>query len=98
MRKLYCTTASFFQSSNHKLVAKKTSAKISEKIKKGDILFQEGERLNGTFCVNSGVSKLFQMSENGKDQIVKIAGKGEILRQYSVITEENTSFECSSIK
>ena len=65
-------------------------SKITKKIKKGDAIFEEGEKLNGVFCVRIGVSKLSQMSENGKDQIVKIAAKGEILGQRSVITEERT--------
>lgn len=72
-------------------------SKITKKIKKGDALFQEGERLNGVFCVRNGVSKLSQMSENGKDQIVKIAGKGEILGQRSVITEEKTSLSAVAL-
>lgn len=72
-------------------------SKITKKIKKGDTLFQEGERLNGVFCVRNGVSKLSQMSENGKDQIVKLAGKGEILGQRSVITEEKTSLSAVAL-
>lgn len=74
-----------------------SDSKITKKIKKGDALFQEGERLNGVFCVRNGVSKLSQMSENGKDQIVKIAGKGEILGQRSVITEERTSLSAVAL-
>tara|TARA_R110002051_G_scaffold7699_2_gene34175 strand:- start:7122 stop:7823 length:702 start_codon:yes stop_codon:yes gene_type:complete len=74
-----------------------SDSKVTKKIKKGDALFQEGERLNGVFCVRNGVSKLSQMSENGKDQIVKIAGKGEILGQRSVITEEKTSLSAVAL-
>lgn len=74
-----------------------SDSKITKSIKKGEALFQEGERLNGVFCVRNGVSKLSQMSENGKDQIVKIAGKGEILGQRSVITEERTSLSAVAL-
>lgn len=74
-----------------------SDSKITKSIKKGEVLFQEGERLNGVFCVRNGVSKLSQMSENGKDQIVKIAGKGEILGQRSVITEEKTSLSAVAL-
>ncbi|MEB2786227.1 Crp/Fnr family transcriptional regulator [Algoriphagus persicinus] len=74
-----------------------SDSKVTKNIKKGEALFKEGERLNGVFCVRSGVSKLFKMSDNGKDQIVKIAGKGEILGQRSVITEEKTNLSAVAI-
>ncbi len=74
-----------------------SDSKITKKIKKGDALFEEGERLNGVFCVRYGVSKLSKMSENGKDQIVKIAGKGEVLGQRSVITEEKTKLSAVAL-
>jgi len=82
---------------NKKELNRISDSKVTKKIKKGDALFQEGERLNGVFCVRNGVSKLSQMSENGKDQIVKIAGKGEILGQRSVITEEKTSLSAVAL-
>jgi len=71
--------------------------KIIKSVKKGDSLFQEGERLNGVFCVRNGVSKLSKMSDNGKDQIVKIVTKGEILGQRSVITEEKTNLSATAL-
>ncbi|WP_394751096.1 Crp/Fnr family transcriptional regulator [Spongiimicrobium salis] len=65
-----------------------SDSKITKTIKKGEAIFEEGEKLRGVFCVRNGVSKLSKMSDNGKDQIVKIAAKGEVLGQRSVITEE----------
>jgi CRP-like cAMP-binding protein len=74
-----------------------SDSKVTKSVKKGDVLFQEGERLNGVFCVRDGVSKLSKMSDNGKDQIVKIAAKGEILGQRSVITEEKTNLSATAL-
>ena len=74
-----------------------SDSKITKTIKKGEALFEEGEKLNGVFCVRSGVSKLSKMSENGKDQIVKIASKGEVLGQRSVITEEITNLSAIAL-
>lgn len=71
--------------------------KVTKSIKKGDALFEEGEKLNGVFCVRNGVSKLSKMSDNGKDQIVKIAGKGEVLGQRSVISEEKTNLSAVAL-
>ena len=49
-----------------------SESKVSKTIKKGEVIFAEGEKLNGVFCVRNGVSKLSKMSDNGKDQIVKL--------------------------
>jgi len=74
-----------------------SDSKVTKSVKKGDTIFNEGERLNGVFCVRNGVSKLSKMSDNGKDTIVKIATKGEVLGQRSVITEEKTNLSAVAL-
>jgi CRP-like cAMP-binding protein len=65
-----------------------TNTKTSKSYKKGDILFEEGEHLNGVFCVRYGIAKLSKLSNNGRDQIVKFVSNGEVLGQRSVIAQE----------
>lgn len=77
---------------------KVSDSKISKSFKKGQAIFEEGERLDGVFCVRSGVTKLSKLSANGKDQIVKLASKGEILGQRSVIAEESTNLSAIAVK
>jgi CRP-like cAMP-binding protein len=74
-----------------------SDSKISRKIKKGDVIFEEGEKLNGIYCVRGGVSKLAKLSPNGKDQIVKLASKGEVLGQRSVVAEENSNLSATAV-
>jgi CRP-like cAMP-binding protein len=74
-----------------------SDAKITKKIKKGETIFDEGERLNGVFCVRNGVSKLSQLSDNGNDQIVKIAGKGEVIGKRAVIAEEKIHLKATAL-
>ncbi|GAL72458.1 Crp/Fnr family transcriptional regulator [Jejuia pallidilutea] len=74
-----------------------SNAKITKKIKKGDIIFEEGERLNGVFCIRAGVSKLSKLSSNGKDQIVKLAAKGDVIGQRSVIADENVDLKATAV-
>lgn len=74
-----------------------SDSKVSRKVKKGEQLFQEGERLNGVYCVRDGISKLSKLSENGKDQIVKIASKGEVLGQRSVIAKEQANLSAMAL-
>ena len=67
-------------------------------IKKGEVIFNEGERLGGVFCVRNGVSKLSKMSDNGRDQIVKLATKGEVLGHRSVISSEATNLSATALE
>ncbi|MEL6303552.1 MAG: Crp/Fnr family transcriptional regulator, partial [Bacteroidota bacterium] len=77
---------------------KVSDSKVTKKIKKGEALFEEGDKLNGVFCVRNGISKLSKLSENGKDQIVKLATKGEVIGQRSVIAEECANLSATAVE
>ncbi len=72
--------------------------KTSYSIKKGETVFNEGDALNGIFCIKDGVCKLSKLSDNGKDQIVKLVKKGELLGQRSLISEESTNLSAIAIE
>ncbi len=74
-----------------------SDSKTTKIIKKGESIFEEGEKLNGVYCVRSGVSKLSKLSANGKDQIVKLASKGEVLGHRSVISQESTNLSAIAV-
>lgn len=76
---------------------KVSDSKVTKKVKKGQPLFEEGEKLDGVFCVRNGVSKLSKLSANGKDQIVKFASKGEVIGQRSVIAEESVNLSARAV-
>ncbi|MDV7139867.1 Crp/Fnr family transcriptional regulator [Maribacter sp. TH_r10] len=76
---------------------KVSDSKITKKVKKGEALFEEGDKLDGVFCVREGISKLSKLSANGKDQIVKLASKGEVMGQRSVIAEEYTNLSAVAV-
>lgn len=77
---------------------KVSDSKVTKKIKKGEALFEEGDKLNGVYCVRNGISKLSKLSENGKDQIVKLATKGEVIGQRSVIAEECANLSATAVE
>jgi len=82
---------------NKEELKKVADTKITKSIKKGEALFHEGEKLSGVFCVREGVSKLSKLSANGKDQIVKLASKGQVMGQRSVIAEETTNLSAVAV-
>jgi len=55
---------------------------------RGDILYQEGNRISGFFCINSGIIKVYKTGFDGKEQIIRFAKKGEIIAYRSVLTNE----------
>jgi CRP-like cAMP-binding protein len=74
-----------------------SSCKTSKTIKKGEVIFDEGEMLNGVFCVREGIGKLTKLSANGKDQTVTLVVKGELLGQRSIISEERTNLRATAL-
>lgn len=73
---------------NKEELLKMANCKTSYIIKKGQPIFEEGDTLNGVYCIKDGICKLSKLSSNGKDQIVKLVKSGELLGQRSMISEE----------
>lgn len=63
--------------------------------KRGDILYQEGNRISGFFCINSGIIKVFKTGFDGKEQIIRFAKKGDFIAYRSVLSNE---LACTSAK
>ncbi len=74
-----------------------SDSKQIKQIKKGEILFSEGDQLHGVYCVKDGVSLLSKLSANGKNQIVKMASKGELLGQRSLVAEEQANLTAKAV-
>ena len=68
-----------------------SNCKTTRTIKRGEVIFSEGEKINGVYCVKDGICKLSKLSENGKDQIVKLNYKGDIMGQRSIVGEETSN-------
>lgn len=56
--------------------------------KKGSIIYREGSRLTGFYCVTKGILKIFKTGIDGKEQIIRFAKKGEIVAYRSLLSQE----------
>lgn len=56
--------------------------------KRGNIIYHEGNRINGYYCVNSGIIKMYKTGIDGKEQIIRFAKKGDIIGYRSVLSRE----------
>ncbi len=83
---------------NKEELLKMANCKTSYTIKKGEPIFEEGESVNGIYCIKDGVCKLSKLSANGKDQIVKLVKPGELLGQRSMISDEPTNLSAVALE
>jgi CRP-like cAMP-binding protein len=77
---------------------KLSDCKTSHIIKKGEVIFEEGENVNGIYCIKDGICKLTKLSANGKDHIVKLVTKGELLGQRSMISDEPVNLSAVALE
>lgn len=54
--------------------------------KKGTVIFEEGTKLNGVFCLRNGKCKVTKLSPNGNDQIVRFIQRGELVGHRSILS------------
>ena len=62
--------------------------KTTNNYKKGQIIFYEGNQAFGIFCVQSGRIKLYKSGLDGRPQIVRLAGPGDLLGYRSLFAGE----------
>ena len=75
-----------------------SDCKESYTIKKGEVIFEEGDTINGIYCIKDGVCKMSKLSANGKDHIVKLITKGELLGQRSIISDEPVNLSAVALE
>jgi len=74
-----------------------STCKTSRSIKKGEVIFDEGDHLNGVYCISDGICKVSKMSSNGRDQIIHLIKKGDIIGERSLINDEVANLKATAI-
>ena len=75
-----------------------SDCKTSYTIKKGENLFEEGQTLNGIFCIKNGVCKISKLSDNGKNHIIKLISKGDVLGERTLVNEEPLNLSATALE
>ena len=65
-----------------------SSNKTCTVYKKGQMLFHEGTRPMGVYCINSGNVKVYKTGIDGKEQIIQICKSGDLLGYRAMLGEE----------
>jgi CRP-like cAMP-binding protein len=74
-----------------------SECKTSRVVKKGEVIFEEGDSLKGIYCIREGICKLTKLSSNGKDQIIKLVVKGELIGQRSLVSDESVNLSAVAL-
>jgi len=85
------------KSLNKEELVRISACKTSRIIKKGEVIFEEGDHINGVFCISEGICKVSKMSSNGRDQIIHLVHKGDILGERSLINDEVANLKATAI-
>src|SRR4030043_1502257 len=88
-------SAAIFKPLTHDEVDVINFEKEFRQFKRGEILYNEGSRINGFYCVNSGIIKVFKTGLDGKEQIIRFAKSGDIIAYRRVLSNE---VACTSAK
>ncbi|MHC1703402.1 MAG: Crp/Fnr family transcriptional regulator [Tenuifilaceae bacterium] len=83
-----CSESSIFKSLSKEDLNYIDQNRIHNSYKKGDVLYREGNRIMGCYCVMSGILKIFKTGFDGKEQIIAFARKGDITGYRSVLSNE----------
>ncbi len=63
--------------------------------KRGNIIYHERTHVNGFYCVNKGIIKMYKTGIDGKEQIIRFAKRGDIIGYRSVLSNESA---CTTAK
>lgn len=86
---------SIFKDLNNEEIELITIEKTCHSYKKGELIYNEGNRIKGVYCINKGIIKVYKTGVEGKEQIIKFAKSGDIIGFRSVLSGENA---CTSSK
>ncbi len=86
---------SLFKSCSATELSTLSETKCFNTYKKGQVIFHEGNRPLGIFCVYSGKVKVSRMASDGKEQIIRLAKQGDTLGFRSLI--DNSKYTASAV-
>lgn len=65
-----------------------SSSKSCRHYSRGEIVFSAGDQPSGLYCVHDGVIKVYTLSSDGREQILKLANPGETLGYRALVSRQ----------
>jgi CRP/FNR family transcriptional regulator len=64
-------------------------SKGSRTYERGDVIFYEGDYPSGVHCISQGRVKIYKIGGDGREQIVRLAGRGEMMGYRPLLSGES---------
>ena len=71
---------------------------VCKKVKKGDIIFREGDKPAGLICLSAGKVKVFKEGVGGREQIVRMVKPISFIGYRALFAEENHTTTAMSLE
>lgn len=78
----------FFNHLNDTEIGKLNYDKTCQNYKKGSVVYREGSRLTGFYCITKGILKIYKTGIDGKEQIIRFVKAGDIIAFRSLLSQE----------
>ncbi len=88
---------SFFSDAAPEMLEFVDEMKTCQHFRKGQIIFNEGSRPNGVYCINSGKVKMFKNGIDGKEQIISFAKEGDMIGYRAIVADEQLSTSAETL-
>ena len=72
--------------------------KITSSHKKGQLIYEEGQKSPGVYCVREGKIKVYKNSQDGREHIIRVALPGEFLGLKSLLSGNPHSVSAAAIE
>jgi CRP/FNR family transcriptional regulator len=80
-------TVSYFQGLDARSLARIQASAFEVRLERGQILFTEGEPAQAMYVVRSGQVKIFMLSPDGREQVLRIAEPGDCFNEVPIFDE-----------
>lgn len=64
---------------------------VRKRLKKGELLFHSDELFEHLFIVHKGLVKMYRITENGKEQIIRFVEEGDFIGELSLFSKSTTT-------
>lgn len=82
-------STSHFCNLKQKLLGLLNDHKTHIEFKKGEVIFREGDRPQGLYCISNGIVKLNHLDEAGREVILRLHKAGDLLGYRALFSEES---------
>lgn len=69
-----------------------------QKLGKGDFIFQSGEKLHSLYVIHRGKVKITRMTEDGKEQVIRILSHGDFLGELALFNDSTVSSNAEAME